>query len=239
MSEQSDVTQGVPDSMMDSVNSMPAAQTAPLSQYGPGNRFLTKDKTVHQLLGGGRAADSALWRDKYLSAGTLGGSTLVWFLLEKSGYTFMSLLCNILMFVVVILFVWSNVAALLHRAGPPVPELSMSEDFVLSTASVFRIELNKALAIARDVALGKDFKMFLLVIAFLYVVSTVTSWFNFLTCVWIGIVSLHIVPFVYDKYEDVIDHHAKKAADLASTHYKNMDAAVLSKIPRAPAKKKL
>ena len=49
------------------------------------------------------------------------------------------------------------------RAGPPVPELSMSEDFVLSTASVFRIELNKALAIARDVALGKDFKMFLLV----------------------------------------------------------------------------
>jgi hypothetical protein len=63
----------------------------------------------------GVAADSALWRDKYLSGGVLGGSTLVWFLLEKSGYTFMTLLCNILMFVVVILFVWSNVAALLHR----------------------------------------------------------------------------------------------------------------------------
>ena len=60
MSEQSDVTQGVPDSMMDSVNSMPAAQTAPLSQYGPGNRFLTKDKTVHQLLGGGRGKANAL-----------------------------------------------------------------------------------------------------------------------------------------------------------------------------------
>ncbi|KAG0591995.1 hypothetical protein M758_1G203800 [Ceratodon purpureus] len=238
MSEQSDVTQNVPDPVMETVNKMPASQTAPVSQYGPGNRFLTKDKTVHQILGGGRAADSALWRDKYLSAGTLGGSTLAWFLLEKSGYTFMTLLCNILMFVVVILFVWSNVAALLHRPGPPVPELSLSEDFVLSTASVFRYDVNKALAIARDVALGKDFKLFLLVIAFLYVVSTVTSWFNFLTCVWIGIVLLHIVPFVYDKYEDVIDHHAKKAADVASTHYKNVDAAVLSKIPRAPAKQK-
>ncbi len=54
MSEQSDVTQNVPDPVMDGVNRMPASETAPLSQYGPGNRFLTKDKTVHQLLGGGR-----------------------------------------------------------------------------------------------------------------------------------------------------------------------------------------
>ncbi|KAG0591994.1 hypothetical protein M758_1G204000 [Ceratodon purpureus] len=238
MSEQNDMRQNVPDPVMENVDRLPAAQTGPTSQYGPGNRFLTKDRTVHQILGGGRAADSALWRDKYLSAGTLIGSTVVWFLLEKSGYTFMTLLCNILMFAVVILFVWSNVAALLHRNGPPVPELSLSEDFVLSTASVIRYDVNKALAIARDVALGKDFKLFLLVIAFLYVVSTVTSWFNLLTCVWIGIVLLHIVPFVYDKYEDVIDHHAKKAADVASTHYKNVDAAVLSKIPRAPAKQK-
>jgi hypothetical protein len=53
-----------------------------------------------------------------------------------------------------------------------------------------------------------------------------------------GIVLLHIVPFVYDKYEDVIDHHARKAADVASYHYKNMDTTVLSKIPRAPAKQK-
>jgi hypothetical protein len=238
MSEQSDVTQNVPDPVVESVNKLPASETAPASQYGPGNRFLTKDKTVHQLLGGGRAADSALWRDKYLSGGTLIGSTVAWFLLEKSGFTFMTLLCNILMFVVVILFVWSNVAALLHRAGPPVPELSLSEDFVLSTASMFRNEVNKALAIARDVALGKDFKLFVLVIGLLYVVSTVTSWFNFLTCVWIGIVLIHTVPFVYDKYEDVIDHHAKKAADVAATHYKNVDAAVLSRIPRAPAKQK-
>lgn len=238
MSDQSDMTQNVPDPVMENVSRLPASQPTPASQYGPGHRFLTKDRTVHQILGGGRAADSALWRDKYLSAGTLGGSTLAWFLLEKSGYTFMTLLCNILMFAVVILFVWSNVAALLHRPGPPVPELSLSEDFVMSTASMFGSEMNKALAIARDVALGKDFKLFVLVIIFLYVVSTVTAWFNLLTCVWIGIVLMHIVPFVYDKYEDVIDQHAKTAADVAAANYKKVDATVLSKIPRAPAKQK-
>lgn len=50
---------------------------------------------------------------------------------------------------------------LVCRKGPPVPQLSLSEDFVLSAASVVRIELNNALRVARDVALGNDFKLFL------------------------------------------------------------------------------
>jgi hypothetical protein len=57
------------------------------------------------------AADSALWKDKYVSGGVLAGSTLVWFLLDKSVSTFGTLLYNIMMFMVVILFVWSNVAS--------------------------------------------------------------------------------------------------------------------------------
>jgi hypothetical protein len=239
MSEQSEAAQTYVDAAEDTLSKLPASQAAEYTSNKPSSqRFLTKDKTVHQLLGGGRAADSALWKDKYLSAGTLVGSTAIWFLLEKSGYTFLTLLCNILMFGVVILFVWANVAALLHRNGPPVPQLSLSEDFVISTSSAVRIELNKALGVARDVALGKDFKLFLQVIALLWVVSTVTSWFNFLTCIWIGILLLHVVPFVYDKYEDVIDHHARNAADIANVQYKKLDDAVLSKIPRAPAKQK-
>jgi hypothetical protein len=54
MSEQSDVTQNVPDPVAETVNRIPASDPAPARAYGPGNRFLTKDKTVHQLLGGGR-----------------------------------------------------------------------------------------------------------------------------------------------------------------------------------------
>ncbi len=49
----------------------------------------------------------------------------------------------------------------MHRALPPLPELSLSEEFVIRTANLVRLELNKALAIAHDVALGKDFKLFL------------------------------------------------------------------------------
>jgi hypothetical protein len=54
MSEQSDVTRNVPDPVVETVNRIPASVPAPARAYGPGNRFLTKDKSVHQLLGGGR-----------------------------------------------------------------------------------------------------------------------------------------------------------------------------------------
>lgn len=131
MSGQSDQTQSIPDSVMEGVNRMPASQTAPTSEYGPRNRFLTKDKTVYQLLGGGRAADSALWRDKYLSGGTLFGSTAIWYLLEKSGYTFVTLTCNILMCVIVLLFVWSSIAALLHRYLTKTPCLSVNSSLAV------------------------------------------------------------------------------------------------------------
>lgn len=66
----------------------------------------------------------------------------------------------------------------------------------------------------------------------------VPVWAWFYAFCFAGILLLHVVPFVYDKYEDVIDHHARKAADMANVQYKKLDDAVLQRIPRAPAKEK-
>ncbi len=46
------------------------------------------------------------------------------------------------------------------------------------------------------------------------------------------------IPFIYDTYEDVIDDHLIRAGNEAQKHYSKFDAAVLSKIPRAPTKEK-
>jgi hypothetical protein len=57
MSEQSDAAQSYVDAAEETVSRLPASQPAPNSdQYSKpvSQRFLTKDKTVHQLLGGGR-----------------------------------------------------------------------------------------------------------------------------------------------------------------------------------------
>jgi hypothetical protein len=57
--------------------------------------------------------------------------------------------------------IYKLIPCLFCRPGPPVPNLTLSEDAVLSTASVLRVELNKVLEVFQDVALGKDFKLFL------------------------------------------------------------------------------
>jgi hypothetical protein len=49
--------------------------------------------------------------------------------------------------------------ALSPRSGPPALQLRLSEDFVLSTASVFRTQLNRCLQFATDIAVCKDLKL--------------------------------------------------------------------------------
>jgi hypothetical protein len=77
-----------------------------------------------------------------------------------------------------------------------VHDLSLSEDVVLSTASALRVELNKVLEVVQDVARGKDFKLFLKVVALLWIISTVASRVNFLTALWIGKMAACWIPLI-------------------------------------------
>jgi hypothetical protein len=46
------------------------------------------------------------------------------------------------------------------------------------------------------------------------------------------------LPVISDKYEDVIDHCLKIAADEIHNHYKTIDATFLSKSPKAAVSNK-
>ena len=52
----------------------------------------------------------------------------------------------------------------IDRSPPPLPNLEISEKVANSLALALREEINKALAIAHDIALGKDLKKFLKVV---------------------------------------------------------------------------
>ncbi|KAJ7296631.1 hypothetical protein O6H91_Y110400 [Diphasiastrum complanatum] len=147
---------------------------------------VSKRRSVHQILGGGKSADVLLWRQKRITGGVLVGATVAWFLFEVSGYTFISILSNALLLTTVILFVWANLASLLNRSPPPIPRLELSEEFVSRSASVLREELNKTFALAYDVAIGKDYRVFLKVVAVLWMLSKVGGWFSFLTLLYIA-----------------------------------------------------
>ncbi|KAL0341013.1 UNVERIFIED_CONTAM: Reticulon-like protein B5 [Sesamum radiatum] len=118
------------------------------------------------------------------------------------------------------------------------PEIIVPEDIVLGVAAAFRIEFNRALAILRDIASGKELKKFLAVIAGLWVLSILGNYFNFLTLFYTCFVLLHTVPVLYEKYEDKVDTFAEKAEAELKKQYAVFNTKVLSKIPRGPLKDK-
>ncbi|KAG0498203.1 hypothetical protein HPP92_002894 [Vanilla planifolia] len=76
------------------------------------------------------------------------------------------------------------------------------------------------------------------VITGLWVVSILGSCCNFLTLFYIVLALLHVVPIVYEKYEDKIDSFGEKAVREFKKQYAVFDAKVLSKIPKGPLKDK-
>ncbi|KAL0304350.1 UNVERIFIED_CONTAM: Reticulon-like protein B2 [Sesamum radiatum] len=201
-------------------------------------RLFGREKPVHKVLGGGKPADIFLWRDKKLSAGVLGVATVIWVLFELLEYHLLTLVCHVLILGLAILFLWSNACTFINKSPPKIPQVILPEDIVLGVASALRIELNRAFAILRDIASGRDLKRFLVVIAGLWVFSILGSCLNFLTLFYIGFVLLLTVPVLYEKYEDKIDAFAEKAEAELKKQYAVFNVKVLSKIPKGPLKDK-
>ncbi|GMH08941.1 hypothetical protein Nepgr_010781 [Nepenthes gracilis] len=194
------------------------------------------EQPVHKVLGGGKPANILLWRNKKISAGVLSVATIIWILFELLEYHLLTLVCHILIFSLVILFLWSNATTFIKKAPPHIPEVQIPETALLEFVSAVRLDINQSLVELRAIASGKELKKFLAVIAGLWVVSVVGSWVNFLTLFYILFVLLHTVPVLYEKYEDPVDEFAEKAAAELKKYYAIVDAKVLSKIPRGPLK---
>ncbi|KAK4477010.1 hypothetical protein RD792_016212 [Penstemon davidsonii] len=193
---------------------------------------------VHSALGGGAVADVLLWKRWCSSVGLLVGSTALWFLFERAGYNLLSFVSNVLLLLVVILFFWAKSASLLNRPLPPLPNLEISEENVVKAADEMRVWVNHALAIAHDIAIGGNWRLFSQVAISLWVVSYVGSFFNFLTLVYIGVLLSLSLPVLYAKYQNPIDDKLNVAYNIARIQYRNFDDKILSKIPLPSNKEK-
>ncbi|GJN38178.1 hypothetical protein PR202_gb27195 [Eleusine coracana subsp. coracana] len=201
-------------------------------------RLFGREQPIHRVLGGGKPADVFLWRNRNISAGVLGGATAIWILFELLGYHLLTFICHGLIFSLGVLFLWSNASSFINKAPPRIPEVIIPEDVVVNIALSTRYEINRAFANLRQIALGRDLKKFLMVIAGFWLLSVLGSCCNFLTLVYIVFVVLHTVPVLYEKYEDQIDSYGEKGWVEIKKQYAVFDAQVLSKVPRGPAKDK-
>ncbi|XP_021750796.1 reticulon-like protein B11 isoform X1 [Chenopodium quinoa] len=223
--------------------------------------------SVHQTLGSGYVADVLLWRKRFGSILLLVSSTSLWLLFERAGYNPLTFVANVLLLLVAILFFWAKSASLLNRPLPPVPDLEVSDKSIEQAADVIRVWLNRALAVAHEIAVCGNLRVLLQVLCLnwwkivfsvcnlfiishsnsefcvqvavlLWLISYIGSLCNFVTFVYIGFLLALSVPMLYEKYQRQVDEKMNVACRLLDAGYRKVDATVLRKIPVSLYKKK-
>ncbi|XP_073049069.1 reticulon-like protein B14 [Primulina eburnea] len=211
---------------------MPGSSSDSDDELAPQRRLFGREKSLHAILGGGKVGDILLWRNKNLSAAILMGFTAIWFLFEVLEYNFVTLLCYISMILMILVFIWSSGAGLVHKNPPELRVITIPE-------SAFRwsyAKINATILKLYDVSSGKDLKTFLMAITFLWILSGIGNYFRSLNLIYTGFVCLVTLPALYERYQHEVDYLASKGNKDMKKLYKKFDAKVLNKIPRRPRK---
>uniref|UniRef100_A0A8R7TSE2 Reticulon-like protein n=1 Tax=Triticum urartu TaxID=4572 RepID=A0A8R7TSE2_TRIUA len=145
-----------------------------------------RHKSIHRILGGGKAADVLLWKNRNVSAGVLAGATLTWFLLDVVEYNAVPLLCQIAIFAMLAIFIASNAAQLFDRAPPRIPQVVISEHAFREMALTIHHKLEYAASPLYDIACGKDLKKFLMVVGSLLLLSVIGGSCSFTSLLYLG-----------------------------------------------------
>ncbi|GKV20749.1 hypothetical protein SLEP1_g30830 [Rubroshorea leprosula] len=194
-------------------------------------RLFGRDMPLYVVLGGGQPADIMLWRNKQISLGIFAGATVIWLLFEWIEYHLLTFLCHFLILSLAALFLWSSLVSFLNMAPPELPKVLLPEQVFVTVALVARNEFNRASRTFQDVASGKDLKKCLSMVAALWIVSVIGSWFSLLTLLYLAFVMLLTVPVLYEKHEDTVDAYARKGLVELKKQYAILDEKLLRKIP--------
>ncbi|XP_009146795.1 reticulon-like protein B16 [Brassica rapa] len=201
-------------------------------------RLLGRQVTVHQFMGGGKAADLLLWRRRNHSLGVIVLSTAAWLTFELSGLPILSVSSDVLLIGIIISFVHAQVSSFRNRQTDSLPELVLSEEMVNSTAASFRVKLNHLLVMAHDVTVGNDFRLFFKVVICLWLLSAIGSYISFCTLVYIGTILSVTIPALYSKYQRKVDKCCGLIHRQLSHQYKLVDENVISKLSWSLSKDK-
>ncbi|WVZ72170.1 hypothetical protein U9M48_020674, partial [Paspalum notatum var. saurae] len=126
-------------------------------------KLFGRERTLHEALGGRRAADVVLWRDKKASACILAAATAAWFLFEVAEYHLLTLLCYAAMVGMLVFFLWTNASSFLDLPVPRIPETPLSERATRQAIHGVHSRVYRLVETLYDIACGKDIKMFILV----------------------------------------------------------------------------
>ncbi|CAL5366518.1 unnamed protein product [Camellia sinensis] len=201
-------------------------------------RLFGRQMSIHQMMGGGKAADVILWKRQHVSCGIVVVATVAWILFEQSGLSFLLICSDVLLILVVLLFLRANYAVFRKKHLRTLPELVLSEEMVINAAASFRVKINYVLLLAHDITLGRDFRLFFKVVICLWLLSVIGSVISSFTLVYIGIILSITVPALYNKHQDHVDRFAGLLHQKFSNNYRVVDESVSSRFPLSSTKDK-
>ncbi|XP_039136028.1 reticulon-like protein B12 [Dioscorea cayenensis subsp. rotundata] len=177
----------------------------------PPPQYFGRQRSLHNILGGGNVADVILWRRRSVTISILLGTVAAWVVFQMSGYTFLSFVSNVLLLLLSILFVWAKAAGLLNRPPPPIPKLQLSEAVIKTAADFVYSHMNMVLSATYKIALGKDTNLFYRVAGCLWLISFVGGLTDFLTLGYTGLLAVLTIPVLYEKYESYVERYVNIA----------------------------
>ncbi|KAK9278666.1 hypothetical protein L1049_028240 [Liquidambar formosana] len=201
-------------------------------------KLFGRERTVHAVLGGGAVADVLLWRNRTVSAALLIGITVIWFLFEVVEYNFVTLLCHMVITGMLVVFIWCTAADVFKWTPPKIPEIIMDESTFEAVVSIFHERFSQLLSELLNVACGNDLPLFFLALFSLWILSVIGTCFSFLNLLFVGLLCMETLPFLYERYEEQVEHLAGRMNRRMKKMYSRFDANVLNRIPRGPVKEK-
>ncbi|XP_074316576.1 reticulon-like protein B9 [Silene latifolia] len=199
-------------------------------------RLLGRQRPIHDILGGGLVANILLWRNPKVSGVILLGITFIWLLFEVIEYNFITFVCHIGITAMLASFIYRTLAELFKWKLPEIPAIVMDESTFQHVVVVLHGKCNQFLSKLLEISSGKDIRTFLLAIGTLLMLSLVGNYLSTLNLLFIGYICAQLLPFVYEKYEDDVDHFGGQLHREMKQWYKRIDETVLAKIPRVPSK---
>lgn len=201
-----------------------------MSGYTPPIRFTLPyvSKEVSDLL---------LWRDIKQSAAVFGSVTLGKLLLWWTGASLLNVGIYSVLAVLVGAVLWAQAGGLFASQGPPVPPVlrfGLSDEQTRQAAGVIRPPLNQALATAGTLLSGRDVQLSLKVAGALYVAARIFALISPSTLLYTAFLLAFTLPVAYEQRRSDVDRVVGQAKQQVHQAYVKLDAAVLSKIPKAP-----
>jgi len=149
--------------------------------------------------------DLVMWTDPKKTGAVFGGATLLYYFLEQSGYTAISLVSNVLLLAVIGSFLWSSASRFMGKAMFKIHIPEIDEATTRSLATTFQSAFNKAGAYGNRVLSGSEPVLTLKTAGVLYVASKFGGFFHFWTLCYTVVFSAFVLPKVYVMKKTEID----------------------------------